>query len=141
MQIIFTPQNWAYSCSIFKCDLLIILAFGLVIFVFFSFVVSSFFHTYNETEEKSYPKNRRRIDKNKGSSSKKPQEEIENLEENSEKVDQKSSSSEKTKQTSNAKRKRTSKHKKKITKKDTGKTDNSKEKTTSDENTVEPEAS
>ena len=96
---------------------------------------------YNETEEKSYPKNRRRIDKNKGSSSKKPQEEIENLEENSEKVDQKSSSSEKTKQTSNAKRKRTSKHKKKITKKDTGKTDNSKEKTTSDENTVEPEAS
>ncbi len=96
---------------------------------------------YNETEEKSYPKNRRRIDKNKGSSSKKPPEEIENLEENSEKVDQKSSSSEKTKQTSNAKRKRTSKHKKKITKKDTGKTDNSKEKTTSDENTVEPEAS
>lgn len=96
---------------------------------------------YNETEEKSYPKNRRRIDKNKGSSSKKPQEETENLEENSEKVDQKSSSSEKTKQTSNAKRKRTSKHKKKITKKDTGKTDNSKEKTTSDENTVEPEAS
>ena len=96
---------------------------------------------YNETEEKSYPKNRRRIDKNKGSSSKKPPEEIENLEENSEKVDQKSSSSEKTKQTSNAKRKRTSKHKKKITKKDTGKTDNSKEKNTSDENTVEPEAS
>lgn len=96
---------------------------------------------YNETEEKSYPKNRRRIDKSKGSSSKKSQEEIENVEENSEKIDQKSSSSEKTKQTSNAKRKRTSKHKKKITKKDTGKTDNSKEKTTSDENTVEPEAS
>jgi ribonuclease E len=96
---------------------------------------------YNETEEKPYPKKPRRIDKNRGSSSKKSQEEGENLEDDSEKIDQKSSSSEKTKQILNTKRKRASKHKKKIIKKDTGKTDNSKEKTTSDENTVEPEAS
>ena len=97
---------------------------------------------YNEPEEKSYTKNRRKIDKNKVASGKKPQEPSENPENNPEKVDQKSTSPEKTKQTSNTKKKRTSKHKKKITKKDAGKAATQvKEKTVSDENTAESEAS
>ncbi len=96
---------------------------------------------YNEPEEKSHTKNRRKIDKNKGASGKKSQEPSENSENNPEKVDQKSTNSEKTKQISNTKKKRTSKHKKKITKKDADKATQVKEKTVSDENTAESGAS
>ena len=96
---------------------------------------------YNEPEEKSHTKNRRKIDKNKGASGKKSQEPSENSENNPEKVDQKSTNPEKTKQISNTKKKRTSKHKKKITKKDADKATQVKEKTVSDENTAESGAS
>lgn len=77
---------------------------------------------YNEPEEKSYTKNRRKIDKNKNASNKKLDESAENSkdknENNIENKNQKASSQEKIEKSTNSKRKRTYKQKKKITKKE-----------------------
>ena len=100
---------------------------------------------YNEAEEKAYPKNRRKIDKNKELHNKKeaqPTEASKN-ENNLEKETQKPSPPEKPEQNSNAKRKRVHKQRKKITKKEPGKANQTKEKPSiaSKETSGEPEAS
>jgi ribonuclease E len=100
---------------------------------------------YNDPEEKAYPKNRRKIDKNKELHNKKeaqPTEASKN-ENNLEKEIQKPSYPEKPEQNSNAKRKRVHKQRKKITKKESGKANQTKEKPSiaSKETSGEPEAS